>query len=154
MAKGYYRGKSLVSLVQIFVEGNSSLKLPLIQFVARAVPSSRGSIGIQLGKNKDQTIKDFLRTLHENPNAKVLLLVDSDAPDDGKLLEKLKRTSTWRGHAPKIIRPERITTKEILRPQRHRSAPTLSRFPRGTSFRYSNESRALPTRRPAMHRRY
>jgi hypothetical protein len=97
-----------VSSVQVFVEGNSSLKLPLIQFIGKAVPASRGSIAIQLGKNKDETIKDFLRTLQENTSANIFLLVDSDAPDDGKLVEKLKQTTTWRNHAPKGIRPERI----------------------------------------------
>jgi hypothetical protein len=97
-----------VSSVQVFVEGNSTLKLPLIQFIGKAVPASRGSIAIHLGKNKDETIKDFLRTLHENSSANVFLLVDSDAPDDGKLFEKLKQTTAWRKHAPKRVQAERI----------------------------------------------
>jgi hypothetical protein len=97
-----------VSLVRVFVEGNSSLKLPLIQFIAKAVPESHGRIKIQLGKNKDETIKDFLRTLCENPGANVLLLVDSDACDDGKLLERLKQKVMWQRHAPKKVPLERI----------------------------------------------
>jgi hypothetical protein len=97
-----------VSSVQVFVEGNSSLKLPLIQFIGKAVPASRGSIAIRFGRNKDETIKDFLRTLQENPSANIFLLVDSDAPDDGKLVEKLKQKPMWRNHAPKRIQVERI----------------------------------------------
>jgi len=47
--------------------------------------------GYNWGKNKDETIKDFLRTLRENPGANVVLLVDSDAPYDGRLLENLRQ---------------------------------------------------------------
>ena len=92
----------------MFVEGNSSLKLPLVRFIEKAIQVRRGSVAFQLGKNKDETIKDFLRALGGNPGAKVLLLVDSDAPDDGKLLQKMKRTPTWKLHAPKNIPAERI----------------------------------------------
>jgi hypothetical protein len=97
-----------VSRIQVFVEGDSSLKLPLVQFIGKAVPVSRGSIAIRFGKNKDETIKDFLRTLHENPSANIFLLVDSDAPDDGKLVEKLRQKPMWRNHAPKGVQVERI----------------------------------------------
>jgi hypothetical protein len=97
-----------VSRLQVFVEGNPSLKLPLVQFIEKAVKVPRGIFALQLGKNKDETIKDFLRTLAENPGAKVLLLVDSDGPDDGNLIERLKRTTTWKLHAPKGIPAERI----------------------------------------------
>jgi hypothetical protein len=97
-----------VSLVRVFFEGNSSLKLPLIQFIAKAVPESHGRIKIQLGKSKEETIKDFLRTLCENPGANVLLLVDSDARDDGKLLGRLKQKVMWQRHAPKKVPLERI----------------------------------------------
>lgn len=97
-----------MSRVQVFVEGDASLKLPLIKFIEKAIRSSRGSIGIRLGKNRDETIKDFLRTLNENPSANVFLLVDSDVPDDGKLVEKLRQTTMWRTHAPKRVPAERI----------------------------------------------
>lgn len=95
-------------LVRVFVEGNSSLKLPIRQFIEKAVPESHGCIRIQLGKNKDETIKDFLRTLRENPGANVVLLVDSDAPYDGRLLENLRQGATWQNHAPKRVSPTRI----------------------------------------------
>ena len=97
-----------MSRAQVFVEGNSSLRLPLNQFVRQAIQAPRGSVWFHLGKNKDETIKDFLPTLSENPNANILLLVDSDVRDDGKLLENLKRTSTWKSYAPKSISPERV----------------------------------------------
>jgi Domain of unknown function (DUF4276) len=97
-----------VSRVQVFVEGNSSLRIPLNQFVKQAIQAPRGSVWFQLGKNKDETIKDSLRTLRENPRANILLLVDSDVRNDGKLLESLKRTPTWRNHAPKSVSSERV----------------------------------------------
>jgi hypothetical protein len=108
VAEGDLRRKSLVSRVQVFVEGNPSLKLPLVQFVEKAIQVPRGSVAFQLGKNKDETIKDFLRTINENPSAKALLLVDSDAPNDGKLLDRLKGTTTWKLNAPKSVPAERI----------------------------------------------
>jgi hypothetical protein len=95
-----------VNHVQIFFEGNSSLKLSLLRFIEKAAPASRGSIRIKLVKNKDETIKDFLRTFAENPTLNMILLVDSDAPDDGTLVDKLKKTSIWRKHAPKRVKPE------------------------------------------------
>jgi len=90
-----------VSRVQVFVEGSPSLKLPLVRFIEKSIQAPRGSVTFQLGKNKDETIKDFLRTLDENPGANVLLLVDSDAPNDGNLLEKLRLKPMWIRHAPK-----------------------------------------------------
>lgn len=83
------------------------MKLPLLQFIEKAVPTHR-RLRIHLGKNKDETIKDFLRALIENPKAKMILLVDSDCPDDGKLLDSMKRTTVWRKYARKGISADRV----------------------------------------------
>lgn len=97
-----------MSRVKVFVEGNSSLKGALIQFIGKAVPAARGSIRIQLGKNRDETVKEFLRTLVDGPSEDLLLLVDSDTADDGTLENKLKQTQTWRNHASAKIRVDGI----------------------------------------------
>ena len=97
-----------MSTLEIFFEGGQALKRPLISFLKTAVPESQGRIRIRLGKNKDETVRDFLRTLREEPKANAALLVDSDAPDDGRLFESLKQTSTWRENRPRRVSEERV----------------------------------------------
>ena len=60
-----------------------------------------GRLTIRLGKNKSETIKDFLRAIGEGPAALMVLLIDSDAPDNGSLLQEVMKTPLWREHAPK-----------------------------------------------------
>jgi hypothetical protein len=64
----------------------------LVTFILRAVPEARGMIRVRLGKNKDETIKDFLRAVSANPKGRFILLVDSDEPDHGGLFKNLSRT--------------------------------------------------------------
>jgi Domain of unknown function (DUF4276) len=92
-----------VTKFQVFFEGHTSLKLPLLSFITKACPSARGRVTIRLGKNKAETIKDFLRALGEGPVSTLVLLVDSDAPDHGSLLQNVMKTSLWREHTPKKL---------------------------------------------------
>jgi hypothetical protein len=92
-----------VSKFQVFFEGHSALKLPLLTFITKACPSVRGKLNIRLGKNKDETIKDFLRALSERPSSTLILLIDSAGPDDGSLRENLMKSALWRKHAPKKL---------------------------------------------------
>ena len=92
-----------MSNFQVFFEGDSALKLPLLTFITKACPSIRGKLKIRLGKNKDETIKDFLRALSERPSSILILLVDSDGPDNGFLRENLMKSAVWRKHAPKKL---------------------------------------------------
>jgi hypothetical protein len=89
-----------VSKFQVFPEGHSALKLPLLAFITKACLAVRGKLNIRLGKNKDATIKDFLRALSERPSSTLILLIDSDGPDDGFLRGNLMRSALWRKHAP------------------------------------------------------
>ncbi|HYL38178.1 MAG TPA: DUF4276 family protein [Bryobacteraceae bacterium] len=97
-----------MSKTEIFFEGNPSLKLPLLTFIEKAVPGARDRIRVRLGKNKEETIKDFLRAMAETPKVRLVLLVDSDLPDDGTLFNKLKETTVWKKHASGTIAADRV----------------------------------------------
>lgn len=81
---------------EVFFEGHASLKLPLLSFIIKACPSVRGKVIIRLGKNKEETVKDFLRASSEKPASSLVLLIDSDAPDTGSLLAIMMQTAVWR----------------------------------------------------------
>jgi hypothetical protein len=103
LEEGRYWGKSLVTKFEVFFEGHISLKLPLLSFITKACPSARGRLIIRLGKNKAETVKDFLRAISEKPASSLILLIDSDAPDNGSLLPNIMETPLWRQHAPKKL---------------------------------------------------
>jgi hypothetical protein len=92
-----------VTRFEVFFEGHTSLKLPLLSFITKASPSVRGKVTIRLGKNKDETIKDFLRALSEDAASTKILLIDSDVPDDGSLLRDVMNTALWRKYAPRKL---------------------------------------------------
>ena len=88
---------------EIFFEGSPLLKLPLLTFILKAVPEAHGRVFIRLGKNKDETIKDFLRAASTHPKGRYILLVDSDEPDHGGLFKNLCKTALWRKHSSGTI---------------------------------------------------
>jgi len=92
-----------VTKLEVFFEGHTSLKLPLLSFITKACPSVRGRVTIRLGKSKAETVKDFLRASSEKPASELILLIDSDAPDDGFLLRNMMTTRLWRQHVPRKL---------------------------------------------------
>ena len=88
----------MVSEIRIYFEGDRSLRLGLEAFLNPALERAREQnirfTAIASGPI-DETIKDFLDAVRDYPDALVILLVDSDRADNGRLIASIKSRSTW-----------------------------------------------------------
>ena len=88
----------MVSEIRIYFEGDRSLRPGLEAFVRPALDRARERniriTAIASGPT-DETIKDFLDAVRDYPDALIILLVDSDRADDGRLIASIKSRSTW-----------------------------------------------------------
>lgn len=86
-----------MSRIRIYFEGDPKLKKSLQAFVHKAVPGTRGKLRLVSGGGRDQAIDDFLAAvkLHHHDSF-VMLLIDSEAEDDGRLFQQLQQKTNWR----------------------------------------------------------
>jgi hypothetical protein len=85
-----------VNRVRIYFEGTKALRPSLGEFLERAVPAARGKVKLVAGGGRDQTIDDFGREFRDTCPDFLILLVDSEEADDGKLEARLRNKSNWR----------------------------------------------------------
>ena len=88
----------MVSEIRIFVEGDKALLNGFRAFLKPVIDVVRQRrIRFQLVscKSTDETIKDFMDAVHLRPEVFNVLLIDSDRPDNGRLIASLKNRSTW-----------------------------------------------------------
>ena len=88
----------MVSEIRIYYEGDKRLRPGLLSFLESEISIARQrSIRFQLitGGSANITIERFIQGVEANPDAFNILLVDSDRPDNGTLIESIKARSTW-----------------------------------------------------------
>ena len=88
----------MVREINIFFEGDDSLRPGFNAFFKDEIDSARRR-GIRFrllkGGSTEETIKRFMQGLRANPDAFNILLIDSDRPDNDRLIASLKNRSTW-----------------------------------------------------------
>jgi hypothetical protein len=85
-----------VSQIRIYFEGHPGLRVPLGAFLAKAVPAASGKFKLIAGKGRDQTIDDFMVAVRQHRDASLIVLLDSDQVDDGRLFVRLKQKTNWK----------------------------------------------------------
>ena len=84
----------MVKPIRIYYEGDRSLREGFRKFFdSIRFPGVR--IKLVAGGTTVNTIGDFIRALRTNTDSINLLLIDSDAPDDGKLAASVRNHSKW-----------------------------------------------------------
>ena len=82
--------------IRIYFEGTPALRPSLGEFLERAVPAARGKLKLVAGGGRDKTIDDFGRAFRNTCPDFLILLVDSEEADDGKLEIRLRAKRNWR----------------------------------------------------------
>jgi hypothetical protein len=85
-----------VKRVRIYFEGTRALRPSLGEFLEKAIPAARGKLRLVAGGGRDQTIDDFGREFRNPGPDFLILLVDSEEADDGKLEARLRSKGNWR----------------------------------------------------------
>lgn len=88
----------MVSEIRIFVEGDKALPNGFRAFLKPITDIARQRrirFRVAPGGSKDETIKDFIDALQDEPEIFNILLLDSDEPDKGTLIASVKARSTW-----------------------------------------------------------
>ena len=101
----------MVSYIRIFVEGDKALLDGFRAFlkpVIDAAQQRRIRFRVAPGGSKDETIKDFLDAVQDEPEVFNVLLIDSDIPDNGRLIASLKNSPIWNSQTGATIRDDQI----------------------------------------------
>ena len=88
----------MVSDIRIFVEGDRALLNGFRAFLKPVIDAARQrriKFRVAPGGSTDETIKDFLDAVHDEPEVFNVLLIDSDHPDNGRLIASLKDSRIW-----------------------------------------------------------
>jgi hypothetical protein len=85
-----------VSQIRIYFEGHPGLRVPLGSFLAKAVPSANGKFKLIAGRGRDQTIDDFVVAVRQHRVGSLIILLDSDQADDGRLFVRLQQKTNWK----------------------------------------------------------
>src|SRR5258708_15538343 len=107
MAKREGRGKPSVEGIRIYFEGEKRLRRGFRELLSEIynLAKTRGCLNtppIAAG-GRDSVIKDYMDALRTHPEAWNILILDSDAPDNGRLFDILSSHSDW--HPPVRIVP-------------------------------------------------
>ena len=101
----------MVSQIRIYFEGDVSLRPGLEAFLKPALDPARERnirfTSIASGPI-DETIKDFLNAVRDYPDALIILLVDSDRADNGRLIASIKSRSTWNNRIGAAVQDDQI----------------------------------------------
>jgi hypothetical protein len=85
-----------VSQIRIYFEGHPGLRVPLGSFLAKAVPAANGKFKLIAGRGRDQTIDDFMVAVRQHRAGSLIILLDSDQADDGRLFARLQQKTNWK----------------------------------------------------------
>ena len=101
----------MVSYIRIFVEGDKALLDGFRAFLKPVIDAARQRrirFRVAPGGSKDETIKDFLDAVQDEPEVFNVLLIDSDIPDNGRLIASLKNSSTWDNQVGANVQDDQI----------------------------------------------
>jgi len=84
-----------VSHIRIYFEGTAALRPALGSFIEKALPLVCGKLRLTAGGGRDQAIDAFVSQVRQG-SANILLLIDSEEADDGKLYARLSTKQNWR----------------------------------------------------------
>ena len=101
----------MVSEIRIFVEGDKALLKGLRAFLKPAMDTARRrriKFNMVASGSANETVKDFMREVRRNPASLNILLLDSDRPDNGRLIASLKNSPIWNSQTGATIRDDQI----------------------------------------------
>ena len=101
----------MVSDIRIFVEGDKALLNGFRAFLKPVIDAARQrriKFRVTPGGSKDETIKDFLDAVQDEPEVFNVLLIDSDRPDNGRLMASLKSSRIWDNQIGAAVRDDQI----------------------------------------------
>jgi hypothetical protein len=70
--------------------------VPLGSFLAKAIPATNGKFKLIAGRGRDQTIDDYMVAIRQHREAFLIVLLDSDQADDGRLFARLRQKTNWK----------------------------------------------------------
>ena len=86
----------MVSAIRIYFEGDARLRPGFHSFLSSIVEMARThKISINLIACESTPIEDFMKAIEAHPDASNFLLIDTEGPDDGKLLINIKAHDHW-----------------------------------------------------------
>ena len=101
----------MVAEIRLYFEGDRSLRLGFNAFLKSAIDLMRQR-GVRFqavaGYSTDETIRDFLDAIQDYHDAFVILLVDSDRPDNHNLVASVKSLSSWDTHVGRGVEDDQI----------------------------------------------
>ncbi len=100
----------MVTVIRLYVEGDSQLRPGFIRFFGRQIEQARERgirFHIRLTGSKDRTLGAFLIANHENPGDLNVYLIDSDRSDDGTLWQELLQRKDQHRRWRRLRTPER-----------------------------------------------
>ena len=94
----------MIAGVRIYVDGHPRLRAGFQEFL-RSIREAFGARGLtwDLVMGHGHAVRDFMKALRTHPTALNILLIDSEGPDDGHLLETLRSDGDWQPpHGTKV----------------------------------------------------
>ena len=82
--------------IRLYVEGHPRLHVGFQAFLTEIREAARArGIKWNLTMGHGQVARDFMKALRKHPDAWNVLLLDSEGPDDGRLLDSLRERKDW-----------------------------------------------------------
>jgi hypothetical protein len=97
----------VVDGIRVYFEGDKKLKPGFHAFFGNHVRSGL-KFDLIHGNGGSETIKDFMNAVETHPDAFNILLIDSDKPDNGKLIPSLKSRSEWNSQIASDVSDDQI----------------------------------------------
>ena len=99
----------MVEEIRIYFEGDRRLRIGFHSFFGSIIGEARKrQIRFQLVAGGATPIRDFMNAVRAHPDSFNLLLVDSDAPDDGTLIRRVKAHADWDASVARVVNDEQI----------------------------------------------
>lgn len=101
----------MVKEIRVYFEGDNALRKGFNSFLKSEIDRSRQHrLGFRTiaGGSTEETIKDFMTAARAHKDAINIVLIDSDKPDNGNLIAKVKRRASWDTEAGAEIQDDQI----------------------------------------------
>src|ERR1017187_2046589 len=84
--------------IRIYYEGDTELREGFRSFFREIETANDGQPPkLIAGRGREQAMADFQKAVRKHPGALIVLLIDSDGPDDGKLFDTICRPQQMPG---------------------------------------------------------
>ena len=97
----------MVKPISIYYEGDSSLRQGFRKFFDSICPAGVKIKLVSCGATAN-TVEDFMTAMRTNTDSINLLLIDSDGPDDGKLIANVRNRSSWDSAAAASVNDDQL----------------------------------------------